>query len=217
MGDVHIETVQCEQRLQQLGGIHVVVHDQHRRRLPGRFDLCCRRRGNGRRVYFGAQGQGDLERCAAAVAVAVRRERAAVAQDQVARQRQADAQATVAIAAAAAFLREHVEQAGEHVRRNTAARIRDPDAGHAVRPGADVEMDVALIGRELEGIVQQVRHALGDARAVDVHGNRLRRQRQLEVGGRLFDHRCARFQRAGDHVTQVGRRDLQCQLGRVDT
>ena len=123
------------QRLrQQLGGVLVVVHQQHAAPLRA-SPRPRRRRGHlGRRRHVARRRQLDDALGAAAMPLAVQRHRAAVGLDQAPHDGQPQPEAALGSIAALPLLGEGVEQVRQQLGGDADARCRGRSSAHGARP-----------------------------------------------------------------------------------
>ena len=173
--EIHFVAGGDEHALQDVGGVAIVVDDEHAARRRRRRARLGRRLGAGGRGV----GQGDDEARAFLVACAFDPDAPAVALDDAARDGEAETGAADLARVRRLDLLELVEDALAIVGGDGDAVVPDRQPDEAARHlGAeDVDLDAPALGRELDGVGQQVVDDLREAIGVGDDAD-------LAVGGR---------------------------------
>ena len=127
---------------------------------------------------------------------------AAVHLDQSLHQRQADAESALGALQGTVHLREHVEDAGQHLCRNADAGVLDPDQHMVALPLGGHPNATALV-HVLGSVVQQVRQHLRQPGRVRFELDRLWWDRDREFVAPFLDERAAGFDGAIHHRRQL--------------
>nr|GEU28230.1 hypothetical protein [Tanacetum cinerariifolium] len=179
--DDHLVALQVQQQAEHGGSVDIVVHQHDAQGGAG-----ARERGRigslvgAGRVIGKLARQAHGKRAAMADAGAVAVDRTLVQRDQAFDQRQAQAQPAQRPVGRALGLGKQVERALDHVGRHADAVVRYPDQ-HVRVAHLDGHRHLAVLGRVLRGVAQQVRQYLHQAFLVAHDQRRVGRQLETEL------------------------------------
>ena len=193
-----------EQPGQDLGAVHVVVHDEDP--LRGRARRSAAAPGGLAAGVPGRPGPGRgaggrRTRCPCPSPSLRRVDAAAVHLDQAADQGQADAEPPLGAVERAVGLGEQVEDAREQLRGDPDAGVADPD-DRLVALSAGLQRDPAPRLGVLGGVVQQVGEDLLEPGRVGLAGARLRGERDRQLVAAGLDQRPGGLDGAGDGLAR---------------
>src|SRR6185312_2461952 len=154
------------------------------------------------RAFHAGERKRHHELAALADALAARLDAAAMQLHEAAHEGEPDAEAALRVHAAPRKLREHLEDTGEHRRRDADAVVAHADRrARAQALGADP--DVAARARVLRGVVEEVREHLREPRKVGLEPDRLGRKLHAELVPAALDQRTARLERDAHRIAQL--------------
>ena len=161
------------------------------------------------------QRQRHQEGAPLAVARALHPHRAAVQLDQVAHDGEPEAEPAVAARGGAVELAEAVEDVRQELGRDAGAVVGDDDLDVGVDP-LEADLDLPRLGRELDGVREQVPHHLLQASGIARHrpGERIDHPAQLDLLG--LGGRADRLDGGVDHRREVGRLHVEAHLAGDD-